>query len=118
MSVHRNLGDGLFQTWRSLDADLAVAKLQIARASLEHVASDAEQLLLDHAGCTDDGARYHHCVATAARTGAGKPVIGVRVSHANVVGIDLELLGEDHGRHGLGTVAPEWRIQRHYDLAQ
>ena len=89
VGVHRDLGDGLFETRCALDADLAVAKLEITWARFEHVPGHAQQFLLDDAGGADQRPGHHHRVAAASRAGAGKSVIRVRVGDADVVGIDL-----------------------------
>ena len=117
MRLRRDFGDRDFQAGRAFDADLAVAKFQIVRPGFEHVACDALELLLDDLGGAGHGACDHHRVAAAARPGAREPVVGIRISHADVGRVHAELLGQHHGGDRLRAVAPARRMQRDHRLA-
>ena len=106
------------QPRRALHADFAVAQLQITGARFQHMARDAEKLFLDDAGGADQRAHRPRRIALRAGARSGETVVGVGIGDADVGRIDLQLLGQDHGRHGLGAVAPEQRVQRDHDLAQ
>src|SRR5271168_1649902 len=114
--MHRDLRDCLFHPRRALDANLALAKLKIAGACLKHMPGYAKQFLLNHASGANYSTGHHHCETAAPRPGTRESVIGVRVDDADIVRMDLELLCQDHSRHGLWAVAPERCVQRNHDF--
>ena len=116
--LHRHLGDRHFEPGRALDADLAAAEFEIVRAGFEHVAGHALEFFLDDRGGAGDRPGDHDRVAAAARPGAreGRDRCPNR-STLMSAGSMLELLGEHHGGHRLGAVAPARRMQRDHRLA-
>src|SRR6516165_12174499 len=117
MRMEGHFGEGLLHAWHASDADFAVAQLEVVRVGLHHVRSDTDQLLPELLCCPDDGAGEHDGKAAAAGPGAIEAVITVAVRNDDVLGIDLQLFGENLSRDGLRAISPERRLQCDIDLA-